>query len=118
MTPARPPPMARGIGKAQIVRVAAGILVDRDQARHAAALLIFAAHRVAGALGRHHQHVEIGARLDQVEMDVEAVREEQRRALLHVGVQIVLVDVGLQFVGRHHHHHIGPFGGVGDWTSP
>ena len=30
-------------------------------------------------------------------------------------VQVVAVDVGLQLVGREHHHHIGPFGGVGDF---
>ena len=69
---------------------------------------------MAGALGRDHQHVEIGARLDQVEMDVEAMGEHQRGALLHVGRQLVAVDVGLQFVGRQHHHDIGPFGGGGD----
>ena len=94
--------------------IAAGVLMHRDQAGHAAALQIFAAHGMAGALGRDHQHVQIGARLDQLEMDVEAMGEQQRRALLHVVRQFVLVDVGLQFVGRHHHHHIGPFGGVGD----
>ena len=112
MMPARPPPMARGVGEAEIVRVAAGVLVDGDQARHAAAALVFGAHGVAGALGRDHQHVEIGARLDQVEMDVEAVREHQRRALLHVGRELVAVDVGLQLVGRQHHHDVGPFGGA------
>ena len=42
-------------------------------------------------------------------MHVEAVGEEQRRALLHVGGKIVLVDIGLKFVGRHHHHGVGPF---------
>ena len=67
---------------------------------------------MAGAFGRDHQHVEVGARLDQVEMDVEPVREHQRRALLHVGREIVAVDVGLQFVGRQHHHDVGPFGGA------
>ena len=46
-------------------------------------------------------------------MHVEAVREHQRRAVLHVGVQMIVVDVALQFVGREHHHHVGPFGGVG-----
>ena len=89
--------------------------MDREQARHAGAALIFRAHGVAGPLGRDHHHVEIGARLDQIEMDVEAVREHQRRALLHVGVQMVVIDVGLQFVGREHHHHVGPFGGLGDF---
>ena len=69
---------------------------------------------MAGALRRDHQHVEVGARLDQVEMDVEAVGEQQRRALLHVGVQMLAVDVGLQLVGREHHHDVGPFGGLGD----
>ena len=88
--------------------------MDRDQARHAGAALILGAHGVAGALRRDHQHVEVGARLDQVEMHVEAVREHQRRAVLHVGVQMVAVDVALQFVGREHHHHVGPLGGLGD----
>ena len=93
--------------------VAAGVLVDRDQAGHAAAALVFGAHRVAGALRRDHQHVEVGARLDQVEMHVEAVGEHQRRALLHVGREMVAIDVGLQLVGRQHHHDVGPFGGAG-----
>ena len=88
--------------------------MDRDQARHAASLEIFRAHRVAGALGGDHQHVEIGARLDEIEVHVEAVREQQRRALLHVGREFVAVDVRLQFVGREHHHDIGPFGGADD----
>ena len=118
MMPARPPPMARGVGQAEIVGVAAGVLMDRDQAGHAAAALIFGAHGVAGALGRDHQHVEIGARLDQVEMDVEAVGEQQRGALLHVGREVGAIDVGLQFVRRQHHDDVGPFGGLGDAPSP
>src|SRR5262249_33778890 len=39
------------IGEAEIVGVAAGVLVHRDQTGHAAALLVLAAHGVAGALG-------------------------------------------------------------------
>ena len=46
-------------------------------------------------------------------MDVEAVREHQRRAVLHVRMQMIGVDLGLQLVGREHHHHVGPFGGLG-----
>jgi hypothetical protein len=88
--------------------------VDRHQARHAAALLVFAAHRMAGALRRDHQHVDVGARLEQVEMHVEAMREGDRGTRLHVGVQVVAVEVALQFVGRQHHHDIGPLGGIGD----
>ncbi len=94
------------------MRVAARVLMDGDQAGHAAAALVLGAHGVAGALRRHHQHVEVLARLDEVEMDVEAVREHQRRAVLHVGRELGAVDVGLKLVGRQHHHDVGPFGGV------
>ena len=67
-----------------------------------------------GPLRRDHQHVDVGARLDQVEVHVEAVREHQRRALLHVGGEVIAIDVGLQLVRGEHHHHVGPFGGLGD----
>jgi hypothetical protein len=48
-------------------------------------------------------------------VDVEAVREHQRRTLLHVVVQMLAVDVALQFVGGEHHDEVGPFGGFGDF---
>ena len=48
-------------------------------------------------------------------MHVKPVREHQRRALLHVAGEVVAIDVALQFVGREHHHHVGPFGGLGDF---
>ena len=94
--------------------VAARVLVDRNETRHAAAALVFRTHRMTGPFRSDHQHVEVGARLDQIEMDVEAVGEHQRCGLLHVGSKFVAIDVGLQFVGRQHHHDVGPFGGAGD----
>jgi hypothetical protein len=95
------------------MRVARRILVDGDQARHAAALLVFAAHRVARALRRDHHDVDRSLRLDQAEMDVEAVGEGDRRAVADVAGDVVLVDVGLQFVRGRHHHQVGPCGGFG-----
>ena len=62
-----------------------GVLLDRDQARHAGAALVLGAHQVARPLGRDHEHVQVGARLDQPEVDVEAVREGERGALLMLG---------------------------------
>ena len=38
--------------------------------------------------------------------------EYQRGTLLHVFVQMLAVDVALQFVRGQHHHEVGPFGGV------
>jgi hypothetical protein len=72
---------------------------------------------VARALGRDHDHVEVGARLDQAEMDVEAMGEGKGRALLHIGMQVVGVDRGLMLVGREDHDDVGPGGGFGLFGS-
>ena len=98
MMPERPPPIAAGVGEREVVGVARGVLRDGDQAGHAAALLVFAAHRVAGPFRRDHDHVDGLLRLDQVEVDVEAVGEGDRRAVADVGGDVVAVDVGLQLV--------------------
>ena len=50
----------RGVAQPEIMGVARGVPVDRDQARPTAAALVFQAHVVAGPL-HDHQHVEIGA---------------------------------------------------------
>ena len=62
--------------------------------RHAAALRVGRAHGVARRLRRDHHDVEVGARHDLAVVDVEAVRERERRALLDVRLDVVLVDRG------------------------
>ena len=104
---------ARGIGQGDIKGIAGRILMHRNEARHAAALLVFAAHRVAGALRRDHDHVDGLLRLDQVEVHVEAVGEGDGRTVTDVRRDLVAVDVGLEFVGRRHHQQVGPLGGLG-----
>src|SRR5215510_3571892 len=96
------------------MRVAGGVLVHRHQHRNAGAALVLRPHRVAGALGRDHHDVEVGARLDQIEMNVEPMCEHQRRAVLHVAREVLAVDVGLQLVGRQHHDDVRPLGGLRD----
>ena len=83
--------------------------------RHAAALGVGGAHGVAGRLGRDHPHVEVGARHDLAVVHVEAVRERQRRALLDVGLDVVLVDGGDLLVGQQDHDDVGGLHGVGDF---
>ncbi len=105
---------AAGIRQRQVMGVAGGILVYGDQARHAAALLVFAAHRMAGALWRDHDNVDAVHWLDQGEMNVKAMGEGDCSAIADVVGDVVGVDVGLQFVGGRHHHQVGPFGRVSD----
>src|SRR5690606_2184820 len=82
-----------GVGKRDVKRIARGVLMDRNEAGHAAATEIFTADRVAGALRRDHENVHIGARHDKVEVDVEAMREDKRRAFLHVRRELLFIDV-------------------------
>ena len=102
---------AAGVGQGDVMRVAGRILMDRDQAGDAAALHIFAADGVAGAFGCDHDHVHILARLDQAEMDVEAMGKGQRRARAQIGVDVVGINGGLMLVGGQDHEHVGPSGG-------
>ena len=79
--------------------VARDVAVHRHQHRHPGAALVLGAHGVARALGCDHHHVQIGARLDQVEVDVEPVGEHQGGAVSHVAGEVLAIDLGLQFVG-------------------
>ena len=44
-------------------------------------------------------------------MHVQPVREGNRRTVADVGFDVVAIDVGLKFIGRRHHHQVGPSGG-------
>ena len=50
-----------------------GVLVDGDQARDAAAGLVFGADQPPRTLGGDHDHVDVGRRDDRPEVDAEAV---------------------------------------------
>ena len=88
--------------------------MNGNEAGNAAALLVFAANRVARALRRDHDDVERVLRLDQAEMNVEAVCESDGSAVADVAGDFSLVDVGLEFVRGRHHQKVAPLGSVGN----
>ena len=45
-------------------------------------------------------------------------REGDRRALAHVGVEVVVVELRLQLVGRQHHDDVGPLRRLGRRDTP
>ncbi len=102
----------RGVGQRQVARLLRRILVDCDQHRHAAALRERRAHGVARRLGRNHHHVEVGARHDLSEVDVESVRKGQCRAFLEAGLDL-LVDGADILIRQQDHDEIGVLHGVG-----
>ena len=59
MMPLRAPPMPLAQARPIVAGLAGGVLVDREQARHAAAFFELAADEVAGALGGDEDHVDV-----------------------------------------------------------
>ena len=59
-----------------------------------------------GPLGRDHDDVQIGARLNLLEVDVEPVGEGQCRTLLDIGLDCLPVECRLMLVRREHHDHV------------
>ena len=68
---------ARGVGQRVRQRLPARVLVDRHEARHAAAALELAPDQVSRRLGRHHRDIHARRRHDLAEVDVEPVGEHQ-----------------------------------------
>ncbi|OPZ54834.1 MAG: hypothetical protein BWY91_01426 [bacterium ADurb.BinA028] len=102
-----------GIGLGDVPGPTGGILLDADEDRDATAVVELAAHEVAGALGGDHD--DVGARLgrDVTEPDVETVSEQQTRALLEVGLDLVGVDMALHLVGGEDDDEVGLLGRLG-----
>jgi hypothetical protein len=99
--------------EADLARVAGRILLHREQARDAAALRIFSANHVAGALGRDHEDVHVGRRLNEFEMDIEAVAEGEVLALGEPRLDLLVVDLGAHLVRHEHHDDVGLAGSLG-----
>src|SRR5689334_8644089 len=90
-----------------LLRITARILLDGEQARNAAALLVLAAHEMPGALRRDHEHVHVGGRNDLLEVDVEPVAEREVLAGLEARRDVALVDLAALLVGHEDHDDVG-----------
>ena len=112
-------PCARGtdafrVREGKLVRLACGVLLDRDQGRGPDAFGVRPADEVAGALRGDHQDVDARGRLDLGEVDVESVREEERLAVSEAGEDLRLVHLLLLRVGQQDHDDVGFVGRLGD----
>ncbi len=99
------------IGEGDPERVPPGILVHGDQTRYTMPFLVLAPHQPARALRCDQRDVQIVARLDLLEMDGEAMREQQRRTCIDV-VDNGVVQRFLNHVRRQEHHDLGARDGV------
>jgi len=88
---------------------ARGVLLHRDQARHAAALLVLAADQMSRPLRRDHDDVDVLRRHDVLEVDVEPVAEPEGLASLEVWGDLAGVDLRLHLVRQRHDDQGRPF---------
>ena len=95
-----------GIGQPDLAGIPARVLVDCQQAGHAAALRVFRPDEMPGAFWRHHEHVDAGRRDDLAEMDVETMPERQVGAVFQMRRDGLAVDGRLRLVRRQDHHHV------------
>ena len=104
---------ALGPGERGLLGLLGLVLRDGDERRHALALGVEAADHVAGALGRDHDDVDVLVRLDQPEVDGEAVAEHERLALGEVRADVRGIDRGLLHVRQADHDDVGAADGLG-----
>src|SRR5262249_49213707 len=96
-----------GVREPDLPRVAHRVLVDREQAGHATALLVLAAHEMSGALRRDHEDVHVGGRDDLLVVDVEAVAEGEVVDLGQPWGDVGLESVAARPVRHQDHHDVG-----------
>ncbi len=106
--PRTPAADGRAIAEPDLERLARGIGIDGHEAGHAAALDELAPHGVAGALGGHHDDVHALFRLDQAEMDVEAMGKGDGCTGADVVMDVFAIGLGLQLVGHGEHDQVAP----------
>ena len=111
--PRTPTAIGAGIGQSNVFGLARCVLRHGNEARHPATGNVRGADRVSRTFRRNHDHVQIRARFDELEMHVEAMRKSQRRAFFHVPFEVIAVQRRRQFVRHQNHDHVGIFHRVG-----
>jgi hypothetical protein len=87
--------------------------VDGDEAGDAAALGEDFAHTMTGSLGRGEAYVDVLGRDDGLEVNIEAVSEEQKRAGFQVWSYFFRIQFRLGLIGSEDHDDVSPLGGLG-----
>src|SRR5581483_8485790 len=103
---------ALGPGERELFGLLRFVLGNRHQRGHALTLDIKAPDHVARALGRDHDDVDVRRRLDQAEMDAQAVGKQQAFAGREVGGDILFVNARLLHVGQADHDDVGATHGL------
>ena len=69
---------------------------------------------MAGPFWRNHKHVNIVARLDQIEVNIQTMGKGNRRTGTNIFSDFIIVNIGLLFIRRQHHDNVAPFSRFGN----
>ena len=89
--------------------VSGDILVDADESGDSESLSEHDPLHVSGGLGCHHDDIDVCRGDDELVGDCESVCELEGCTLFEVGLDVLLVDVGLDLVGQEHHDDVCVF---------
>ena len=92
--------IARRVRQRNTLSLPSGVLGNRDQTGNATARYIRRTDGVPGTFGRNHDHIQISARLNQLEMNIEPVGKRNCRTLLDIRFDFVDIQRRLQFIGN------------------
>ena len=81
-------------------------LMERNEAWDASAFDIFAPHDMTRAFGRNHDDIDSFRRNDRLEIDREAVSEQERLSVPKVGQDVFFIHCRLLGVGQRNKDHI------------
>ena len=87
--------------------------MDREQARHPAALCIFGSNKMARSFRRNHEHIDRGWWHNLSKMNVEAMTKRKRGARLQIWSDVLPIDGRLSFIRRENHDDIRRLDGIG-----
>ena len=96
----------RSIRQADLFGIPGRILMNGQEAGHAAAFRILRSYQMTRAFRGDHEDVNVRWRHDLPEVDVEAVAEGQIAVLLQIRGHVSPIDGSLDFVRSKDHHDV------------
>src|SRR5579864_6354113 len=90
----------------------AGILLNREQCRHAAPFAVDTPDEMPRTLGSDHHHIHITGRNDRFEVNAEPVRDPEDFSGMQIGLDGLFVERTLRFVRREYVDPVRALGGL------
>ena len=96
----------RSVSQCYVLSSAGVVLIYSDQGRNTLAFEVLRSNRVTGALRSDHYYVDILCGLNEVKVNVKTVSKAKNVAFLHVGSNLLVVNICAKLIGNEHHYYV------------